>query len=179
MIISMIIHELDMPRVGAYISSKITSKITQGNCKIGAYISNGCSLLKRSSSSSTLASNSSRFNGSLWLGENDVDGGASQELEQEIKRYSVKKRTAVSLKHMMDFGQFPMPRNVMLSARFLHEELPVRFAHRVAELHNLPYGLSSNTHILKVLSPNLINPSSMVSSIDWQRSERNVGKSLF
>ena len=38
----------------------------------------------------------------------------------------------------------------MLSAQFLQRELPVRLAHRVAELENLPYGLSSKPQVLKV-----------------------------
>lgn len=39
---------------------------------------------------------------------------------------------------------------LLLSAQFLHNELPVRLAHRVAELENLPYGLSAKAHVLKV-----------------------------
>ena len=35
-------------------------------------------------------------------------------------------------------------------AQFLHKELPVRLAHRVAELENLPYGLSTKSSVLKV-----------------------------
>ena len=34
--------------------------------------------------------------------------------------------------------------------QFLHKELPVRLAHRVAELENLPYGLSTKSGVLKV-----------------------------
>jgi pyruvate dehydrogenase kinase 2/3/4 len=44
---------------------------------------------------------------------------------------------------MMDFGSFPIERQLLVSAQFLHKELPVRLAHRVAELENLPFGLSS------------------------------------
>ena len=38
----------------------------------------------------------------------------------------------------------------MLSAQFLHNELPVRLAHRVAELENLPYGLSAKPQVIRV-----------------------------
>lgn len=55
-----------------------------------------------------------------------------------------------SLKYMLDFGANPIERQLMLSAQFLHKELPVRLAHRVAELENLPYGLSAKGNILKV-----------------------------
>jgi len=39
---------------------------------------------------------------------------------------------------------------MLVSAQFLHNELPVRLAHRVAELENLPHGLSEKSRILKV-----------------------------
>lgn len=44
----------------------------------------------------------------------------------------------------------PRIKQLLLSAQFLHNELPVRLAHRVAELENLPYGLSAKAHVLKV-----------------------------
>jgi hypothetical protein len=37
-----------------------------------------------------------------------------------------------------------------MSAQFLHKELPVRLAHRVTELEQLPYGLSAKAPVLKV-----------------------------
>lgn len=51
---------------------------------------------------------------------------------------------------MLDFGSNPIDRQLLLSAQFLHKELPVRLAHRVAELENLPYGLSGKVPVLKV-----------------------------
>jgi hypothetical protein len=51
----------------------------------------------------------------------------------------------------LDFGSKPIERQLILSAQFLHNELPVRLSHRVAELENLPYGLSAKPHVLKVL----------------------------
>lgn len=50
----------------------------------------------------------------------------------------------------LDFGSKPIERQLILSAQFLHNELPVRLAHRVAELENLPYGLSARPHVEKV-----------------------------
>jgi hypothetical protein len=50
----------------------------------------------------------------------------------------------------LDFGANPIERQLLLSAQFLQKELPVRLAHRVAELENLPYGLSSKPQVLKV-----------------------------
>ncbi len=56
------------------------------------------------------------------------------------------------MRYMLDFGANPVERQLKLSAQFLHNELPVRLAHRVAELENLPYGLSAKPHVLKVHS---------------------------
>ena len=70
--------------------------------------------------------------------------------KEKVLEYASKKQTGVSLKYMLDFGQNPIDRQLLLSAQFLHRELPVRLAHRVKELEKLPYGLSSNKHILTV-----------------------------
>lgn len=51
---------------------------------------------------------------------------------------------------MLDFGANPVERQLIMSAQFLRAELPIRLAHRVAELENLPYGLSAKPHVLKV-----------------------------
>ena len=71
-------------------------------------------------------------------------------LVDDIFAHSLKKQTGVSLKYMLDFGNNPIDRQLLLSAQFLHKELPVRLAHRVAELENLPYGLSAKKAILQV-----------------------------
>ncbi len=57
--------------------------------------------------------------------------------------------SGVSLKYMLDFGANPIERQLILSAQFLHNELPVRLAHRVAELENLPFGLSAKSPVIK------------------------------
>lgn len=69
-------------------------------------------------------------------------------LAEDLYNFSLKKQTGISLKHMMDF--VPTRKNLLLSAQFLHKELPVRLAHRVIELENLPYGLSEKAPILQV-----------------------------
>ncbi|MEW5307422.1 MAG: hypothetical protein WDW36_009820 [Sanguina aurantia] len=74
----------------------------------------------------------------------------SKDVVDDIFVHALKKQTGVSLKYMLDFGANPIERQLMLSAQFLHKELPVRLAHRVAELENLPYGLSAKGNILKV-----------------------------
>lgn len=74
----------------------------------------------------------------------------SREVVDDIFACALKKQTGVSLKYMLDFGSKPIERQLVLSAQFLHNELPVRLSHRVAELENLPYGLSAKPHVLKV-----------------------------
>lgn len=74
----------------------------------------------------------------------------SKRLVEDIYKCSQKKQTGVSLKYMMDFGAFPTKKNLLVSAQFLHKELPVRLAHRVIELENLPYGLSEKSPVRKV-----------------------------
>eukprot|EP00270_Netrium_digitus_P006862 TRINITY_DN1980_c0_g1_i6.p1 TRINITY_DN1980_c0_g1~~TRINITY_DN1980_c0_g1_i6.p1 ORF type:complete len:277 (-),score=51.96 TRINITY_DN1980_c0_g1_i6:252-1082(-) len=69
---------------------------------------------------------------------------------EDIYRFSFKKQTGVSLKNVMAQGEHPTERNLLLSARFLHHELPVRLVQRVAKLKNLPYGLSTKIPALKV-----------------------------
>lgn len=83
-------------------------------------------------------------------------------LVNDIFRSSVKKQTGVSLKYMLDFGQKPIERQMILSAQFLHTELPIRLAHRVAELENLPFGLSSMQPVLKVRAREHLSDSACV-----------------
>lgn len=59
-------------------------------------------------------------------------------------------RPKIQISRRLDFGSKPIERQLILSAQFLHNELSVRLAHRVAELENLPYGLSAKPHVLKV-----------------------------
>ena len=73
-----------------------------------------------------------------------------KELVDDIFASALRKQTGVSLRYMLDFGANPIRRQMMLSAQFLHNELPVRLAHRVAELENLPYGLSAKPQVLRV-----------------------------
>jgi hypothetical protein len=51
---------------------------------------------------------------------------------------------------MMEFGSRPTERNLLLSAQFLHKELPIRIARRAFELEYLPFGLSNKPPVLKV-----------------------------
>lgn len=76
--------------------------------------------------------------------------GLSKGLIEEVHKWGAMKQTGVSLLYMMEFGSRPIPRNLLISAQFLHKELPVRIARRAIELHSLPYGLSKKPAVLKV-----------------------------
>ncbi|KAL5198014.1 hypothetical protein ABZP36_001526 [Zizania latifolia] len=69
---------------------------------------------------------------------------------EEVGRWGSMKQTGVSLRYMMEFGSRPTERNLLLSAQFLHKELPIRIARRALELESLPFGLSNKPAILKV-----------------------------
>jgi pyruvate dehydrogenase kinase 2/3/4 len=69
---------------------------------------------------------------------------------EELGRWGSMKQTGVSLRYMMEFGSVPTERNLLLSAQFLHKELPIRIARRALELDSLPFGLSAKPAILKV-----------------------------
>ncbi|ODV94869.1 hypothetical protein PACTADRAFT_50723 [Pachysolen tannophilus NRRL Y-2460] len=71
-------------------------------------------------------------------------------LRQEIYNYAKLQPTGVSLKDMVKFGPKPSAGTLFHASQFVVQELPVRLAHRVKELEELPYGLSDNASILKV-----------------------------
>jgi pyruvate dehydrogenase kinase 2/3/4 len=60
------------------------------------------------------------------------------------------KQTSVSLKQMVQFGTSPMPDTLFRGAQFILHELPIRLAHRVVELENLPHDLSKMPGVLTV-----------------------------
>lgn len=72
-------------------------------------------------------------------------------LIEDVHKWGCMKQTGVSLRYMMEFGSKPTERNLLISAQFLHKELPIRVARRAIELQTLPYGLSEKPAVLKVL----------------------------
>ncbi|CAA6663618.1 unnamed protein product [Spirodela intermedia] len=75
---------------------------------------------------------------------------AGKAVQEEVRRWGGMKQTGVSLRYMMEFGARPTDRNLLLSAQFLHKELPIRIARRAIELESLPFGLSEKPAVLKV-----------------------------
>ncbi|MED6204356.1 hypothetical protein PIB30_008484 [Stylosanthes scabra] len=71
----------------------------------------------------------------------------SKKVMEEVHQWGSMKQRGVTLKYMMEFGSNPTPKSLLLSAQFLHSELPVRIARRSIELQNLPYGLSQKSAV--------------------------------
>ncbi|KAG6498571.1 hypothetical protein ZIOFF_038291 [Zingiber officinale] len=73
----------------------------------------------------------------------------SKALAEEVQRWGSMKQNGVSLRYMMEFGARPDQNNLLISAQFLHKELPIRIARRAIELESLPFGLSEKPAVLK------------------------------
>lgn len=84
-------------------------------------------------------------------------------LIEDLHKWGCMKQTGVSLRYMMEFGSTPTEKNLLISAQFLHKELPIRVARRAIELETLPYGLSEKPAVLKVRSRVLVSFSNRVS----------------
>ncbi|KAK4511733.1 uncharacterized protein ATC70_007277 [Mucor velutinosus] len=72
------------------------------------------------------------------------------QLYEKIKHFAKFPQTGVSLRQMVMFGQKPSPATFFKASQFLHEELPIRLAHRVKELDELPRSLGDMPSIIKV-----------------------------
>lgn len=71
-------------------------------------------------------------------------------LWDKIHHFASFPQTGVSLQQMVLFGQNPSQGTLLRASQFLAEELPVRLAHRVKELEDLPHNLSEMPSIKKV-----------------------------
>ncbi|KAG7093907.1 hypothetical protein E1B28_007545 [Marasmius oreades] len=71
-------------------------------------------------------------------------------LWDKIHHFASFPQTGVSLQQMAHFGQNPNQGTLLKASQFLHEELPIRLAHRVKELDELPHHLSKMPSIVKV-----------------------------
>ncbi|KAK5017010.1 [Pyruvate dehydrogenase (acetyl-transferring)] kinase isozyme 2 [Cryomyces antarcticus] len=74
----------------------------------------------------------------------------SEMLMDTIKHYSKFPATGVSLRQMVQFGERPSTGTLFRASQFLSEELPIRLAHRVQELGDLPDGLNEMPSIKRV-----------------------------
>ncbi|KAG2008121.1 atypical/PDHK/BCKDK protein kinase [Coprinopsis cinerea AmutBmut pab1-1] len=71
-------------------------------------------------------------------------------LWDKIHHFASFPQTGVSLQQMVLFGQNPSQGTLLKASQFLSEELPVRLAHRVKELDELPHNLSDMPSIKRV-----------------------------
>ncbi|KAJ2003069.1 [Pyruvate dehydrogenase (acetyl-transferring)] kinase isozyme 2 [Coemansia thaxteri] len=76
--------------------------------------------------------------------------GISKELASRIAHFARFPQTGVSLRQMVEFGQNPSQGTLLRAAQFLHDELPIRLAHRVVELDSLPENLNQMPSVLRV-----------------------------
>ena len=95
----------------------------------------------------------------------------SEALSKRIQYFASFPQTGVSLRQMVEFGacpgsalgscsllrsaapapgKNPSQGTLMKAAMFLSDELPIRLAHRVVELDNLPHGLSDMPSVVRV-----------------------------
>ncbi|EON67733.1 pyruvate dehydrogenase kinase [Coniosporium apollinis CBS 100218] len=74
----------------------------------------------------------------------------TDKLMETIKHYSKFPATGVSLRQMVQFGEKPSTGTLFRASQFLSEELPIRLAHRVQELSELPDGLNEMPSIQRV-----------------------------
>ncbi|KEY72714.1 hypothetical protein S7711_02502 [Stachybotrys chartarum IBT 7711] len=75
---------------------------------------------------------------------------ASERLMGTIRHYANFPATGVSLRQMVQFGEKPSIGTLFRASQFLAEELPIRLAHRVQELEDLPDGLNDMPSVQKV-----------------------------
>ncbi|KAG6005650.1 hypothetical protein E4U43_000558 [Claviceps pusilla] len=75
---------------------------------------------------------------------------SSERLMDTIRHYANFPATGVSLRQMVQFGDKPSIGTLFRASQFLAEELPIRLAHRVQELDELPDGLNEMPSVMKV-----------------------------
>lgn len=71
-------------------------------------------------------------------------------LKNQIAKYAKIAPRGISLKEMVQVGQHPSEETLYNASKFIVRELPIRLAHRIEELENLPNGLNQMQSIEKV-----------------------------
>ncbi|CAO1637472.1 unnamed protein product [Parajaminaea phylloscopi] len=74
----------------------------------------------------------------------------SPQLWSQLHHFASFPQTGISLRQMVQFGRNPNPGTILQAGTFLAEELPIRLAHRVKELDELPNGLNRMPSIVRV-----------------------------
>lgn len=71
-------------------------------------------------------------------------------LRDRLHHFSMYNQTGISLRQMVEHGQRHSPLTILQAGQFLAEELPIRLAHRVKQLDELPNGLNKMPSIVRV-----------------------------
>ncbi|KAK9475225.1 branched-chain alpha-ketoacid dehydrogenase kinase [Dipodascopsis tothii] len=84
--------------------------------------------------------------------ENYVSTASSRHFYQNsaLLDYVSRKARPVSLQQLMFYGAKLTDEKIIASANFVHQEIPVRIAHRIHDMQSLPYVVVSNKHISNV-----------------------------
>ena len=65
----------------------------------------------------------------------------------DINLLSKKEQTSINLNSLVTFGNINSKQNILYASQYLHNELPIRLAHRIKDLDSLPYDLYKNNYI--------------------------------
>ncbi|CCH46783.1 pyruvate dehydrogenase kinase isozyme 2,mitochondrial [Wickerhamomyces ciferrii] len=74
----------------------------------------------------------------------------STAIKNQIAKWAKIPPRGISLKEMVQVGQHPSEETLYNASKFIVRELPIRLAHRIDELENLPNGLNKMQSIEKV-----------------------------
>lgn len=85
------------------------------------------------------------------------------------------KQRPVTLQQLFEFGSNPSKETLLIAAHFLHQELPVRLAHRVRELESLPFGLSGMPSVRLVRDMYIESFRELVELPHLENSEDELG----
>ncbi|CAF0823824.1 unnamed protein product [Rotaria sordida] len=67
-----------------------------------------------------------------------------------IEQFALKQSTRLSPLTMMYIGKTDDGRHLLRSAQYLHNDLPIRFAHRINDFRNLPFVVACNPLLLEL-----------------------------
>eukprot|EP00123_Amoebidium_parasiticum_P013875 comp22202_c0_seq1/m.32649 comp22202_c0_seq1/g.32649 ORF comp22202_c0_seq1/g.32649 comp22202_c0_seq1/m.32649 type:complete len:384 (-) comp22202_c0_seq1:168-1319(-) len=75
---------------------------------------------------------------------------ADTRLDNAVEEFARIKPRRLSVKELLDFASNPDRISLIEGARYLQKELPVRLAHRIQDMHKLPFIVGCNPHINQV-----------------------------
>lgn len=67
-----------------------------------------------------------------------------------LRNYTSKQMTPLSLKNVYDYSVYPTERKYIKQSKFLHEEIPIRLAHRIDNIHRLPLEMINLSSLQRV-----------------------------